>query len=86
MGALLDQAQRLSLTSRAFFNNVLGDYEQYITRLLGFDKVRAHLPVCAVLCAASGGLRCAVPRWVGCAALGCASEGVWCSSSAHRQA
>ena len=37
--ALIDQVQTLSLTSRAFFNNVLGEYEEYVTRLFGFDKV-----------------------------------------------
>ena len=31
--------QTLALTSRAFFNDVLGEYEEYITRLLGYDKV-----------------------------------------------
>jgi ornithine--oxo-acid transaminase len=35
----IEQAQRLTLTSRAFHNNVLGDYEEYITRLFGYDKV-----------------------------------------------
>lgn len=29
----------LSLTSRAFFNDVLGEYEEYITQLFGYDKV-----------------------------------------------
>lgn len=37
--ALTTQAQQLTLTSRAFYNNVLGEYEQYITSLLGYDKV-----------------------------------------------
>ncbi len=37
--ALIDQAQKLSLTSRAFHNNVLGEYEKFITELFGFDKV-----------------------------------------------
>ncbi|MFN8142847.1 MAG: ornithine--oxo-acid transaminase [Bacteroidia bacterium] len=37
--ALTDQVQRLSLTSRAFYNNVLGEYEEYITNYFGFDKV-----------------------------------------------
>jgi len=37
--ALTDQASRLTLTSRAFHNDVLGIYEQYITQLLGYDKV-----------------------------------------------
>jgi len=37
--ALTDQAQRLTLTSRAFYNSVLGEYEEYITRYFGYDKV-----------------------------------------------
>ena len=37
--ALIDQVQTLSLTSRAFYNNVLGEYEEFITRFFGFDKV-----------------------------------------------
>lgn len=37
--AMVDQAQVLSLTSRAFYNNKLGLYEEKITQLLGFDKV-----------------------------------------------
>lgn len=37
--ALTDQAQVLTLTSRAFYNNVLGEFEEYITKLLGYDKV-----------------------------------------------
>ncbi len=37
--ALTDQASTLNLTSRAFYNDVLGLYEQYITNLLGYDKV-----------------------------------------------
>ncbi len=37
--ALKDQADKLTLTSRAFHNDVLGTYEQYITELLGYDKV-----------------------------------------------
>lgn len=36
---LVDQSQKLALTSRAFYNNVLGEYEKYITQLFGFDKV-----------------------------------------------
>ncbi|AQX86387.1 ornithine--oxo-acid transaminase [Elizabethkingia bruuniana] len=37
--ALVDQASKLALTSRAFYNSKLGEYEQKITSLLGFDKV-----------------------------------------------
>jgi len=39
IGALVDQAQTLTLTSRAFFNDVLGVYEKFITSFFGFDKV-----------------------------------------------
>ncbi|NPD44231.1 MULTISPECIES: ornithine--oxo-acid transaminase [unclassified Lentimicrobium] len=37
--ALVDQARTLTLTSRAFYNDVLGPYEKYITEYFGFDKV-----------------------------------------------
>lgn len=37
--ALTDQAQTLALTSRAFYNDSLGDYEEYITKYFGYDKV-----------------------------------------------
>ena len=37
--ALIDQASTLALTSRAFYNNILGEYEKYITDYFGFDKV-----------------------------------------------
>jgi ornithine--oxo-acid transaminase len=37
--ALVQQAQTLTLTSRAFHNNLLGEFEQYITTLFGYDKV-----------------------------------------------
>ncbi len=37
--ALVDQAQVLTLTSRAFYNDVLGEYEKFITSYFGFDKV-----------------------------------------------
>lgn len=37
--ALVEQAQKLTLTSRAFYNDQLGAYEQYITRLFGYDRV-----------------------------------------------
>ena len=33
------QVQKLTLTSRAFYNSVLGNYEKYITDLFGYDKV-----------------------------------------------
>jgi ornithine--oxo-acid transaminase len=37
--ALVQQAQQLTLTSRAFHNNLLGEYEKYITEYFGYDKV-----------------------------------------------
>jgi ornithine--oxo-acid transaminase len=37
--ALTEQARTLTLTSRAFYNNALGEYEQYITTMFGYDKV-----------------------------------------------
>lgn len=37
--ALVEQAQDLTLTSRAFHNNLLGEYEKYITEFFGYDKV-----------------------------------------------
>lgn len=37
--ALVEQAQKLTLTSRAFHNNLLGQYEKYITAYFGYDKV-----------------------------------------------
>ena len=37
--ALLDQVPNLTLTSRAFYNDALGPFEEYITSLFGYDKV-----------------------------------------------
>ena len=37
--AMCDQAQTLTLTSRAFYNNVLGEYEEFITKYFGYEKV-----------------------------------------------
>ncbi len=37
--AMMEQARTLTLTSRAFHNNVLGVYEKYVTEYFGFDKV-----------------------------------------------
>ncbi len=36
---LVDQAQHLTLTSRAFYNDQLGEYEKFITQFFGYDKV-----------------------------------------------
>lgn len=37
--AMVDQAQKLTLTSRAFYNDKLGNYEEFVTKYFGFDKV-----------------------------------------------
>jgi ornithine--oxo-acid transaminase len=37
--ALIDQAEKLTLTSRAFYNSELGKYEEFITKLFGYDRV-----------------------------------------------
>lgn len=39
IGAMMEQAKTLTLTSRAFYNDKLGVYEEYITNFFGFDKV-----------------------------------------------
>lgn len=39
INALVNQAHKLTLTSRAFYNNQLGEYEKFITDYFGFDKV-----------------------------------------------
>lgn len=39
VAALIKQAQKLTLTSRAFHNDLLGEYSQYITKYFGYDKV-----------------------------------------------
>jgi ornithine--oxo-acid transaminase len=39
VNALTQQAKKLTLTSRAFYNSSLGEYEEYITRYFGYDKV-----------------------------------------------
>ena len=39
VGALVHQAQKLTLTSRAFYNDQLGPYEEFLTKYFGFDKV-----------------------------------------------
>jgi ornithine--oxo-acid transaminase len=37
--AMVEQARKITLTSRAFYNNVLGEYEEYVTKYFGYDKV-----------------------------------------------
>lgn len=39
VNTLVEQAKKLTLTSRAFYNSRLGEYEEFITRYFGFDKV-----------------------------------------------
>jgi hypothetical protein len=44
--ALVDQASRLTLSSRAFYNDVYGQYAKYITEYFGFDMVLPMYPHC----------------------------------------
>ncbi len=39
IASLIDQAKKLTLTSRAFHNNLLGEYSRFITEYFGYDKV-----------------------------------------------
>jgi ornithine--oxo-acid transaminase len=39
INAMTEQAKKLTLTSRAFYNNVLGEFEEYVTKFFGYDKV-----------------------------------------------
>ena len=39
ISALVNQSEKLTLTSRAFHNNILGQYEKFITQFFGYDKV-----------------------------------------------
>ena len=39
INTLVEQAQKLTLTSRAFYNNQLGRYEEFVTQYFGFEKV-----------------------------------------------
>lgn len=39
IAAMVEQAKKLTLTSRAFYNNCLGEYEQYLTKFFGYEKV-----------------------------------------------
>ena len=41
IGALKEQAETLTLTSRAFYNDTLGPFEKYVTNFFGYDKVLA---------------------------------------------
>lgn len=59
IGTFLEQAQRLTLTSRAFHNDVLGEYAEFITKFFGYDKV---LPMNTGVEAVETGLKLA-RRW-----------------------
>ena len=39
VNTLIEQAQKLTLTSRAFYNSKLGEYEEFVTRYFGYEKV-----------------------------------------------
>ncbi|MFC2115714.1 ornithine--oxo-acid transaminase [Bacteroidota bacterium] len=39
ISAMCEQAEKLTLTSRAFYTSVLGEYEEYLTKYFGYDKV-----------------------------------------------
>ncbi len=39
VGAMVNQAQTLTLTSRAFYNDKLGEYEKFATEFFGYDKL-----------------------------------------------
>ena len=39
ISALVNQSQQLTLTSRAFHNNILGQYEKFVAEFFGYDKV-----------------------------------------------
>ncbi|RYU95960.1 ornithine--oxo-acid transaminase [Emticicia agri] len=39
INALIEQSQKLTLTSRAFYNSMLGRFEEYITQYFGYDRV-----------------------------------------------
>jgi ornithine--oxo-acid transaminase len=36
---MIEQSQKLTLTSRAFYNNLLGEYSKFITEYFGYDMV-----------------------------------------------
>jgi ornithine--oxo-acid transaminase len=59
MEAFIEQAQKLTLTSRAFHSDVLGEYAEFITKFFGYDKV---LPMNTGVEAVETGLKLA-RRW-----------------------
>jgi ornithine--oxo-acid transaminase len=56
INALKEQAEQLTLTSRAFYNDKLGPYESFITKLFGYDKI---LPINSGVEAMETGLKLA---------------------------
>jgi hypothetical protein len=61
IAAMTEQAQRITLTSRAFYNDALADFEERITGLLGYDKV---LPMNTGV--EGGETAVKLARWVNC--------------------
>jgi len=39
LNAMVEQAKKLTLTSRAFYNTALGEYEEFVTKYFGYDKI-----------------------------------------------
>ena len=39
IGALTEQAQKMTLTSRAFHNDCLGEYVEFVTKFFGYDRI-----------------------------------------------
>ncbi|MFN0216867.1 MAG: ornithine--oxo-acid transaminase [Saprospiraceae bacterium] len=39
IGTLINQAQKLTLTSRAFYNNMLGEYAEFMTQYFGYERI-----------------------------------------------
>jgi len=39
LNAMVEQAKKLTLTSRAFYNSALGEYEEFVTKYFGYDKI-----------------------------------------------
>ena len=55
--ALTDQSENIALTSRAFYNNKLGEFEHFMTNLFGYDKFLAMntgLLCCCSCCVVCG--------------------------------
>ena len=53
INALKTQAEKLTLTSRAFYNDSLGPYEKYVTEYFGYDKVLPKQPDPGQVCLSS---------------------------------